>query len=288
MFKKPAFFGIHAEPSKKLKWFLAILPFVLLVIGYIIASDYRHQINEADKLLPTISKMYETTINAATVPNKRTGEIQLWVDTASSLKRIGIALLISSVVGLSFGINLGMLPGIRALLLPFVIFISIIPPLAILPILFISFGVDELAKIILIFIGTAPFIIRDIYSYVAKIPKEQIIKAITLSNIRSNDPWYKHCKVQWDITYRVILRQTMPRLIETVRMQMGPAWLFLIASEAIAATSGLGYRIFLVRRYLAMDMIIPYVLWIVLIGLSIDLILQKVIKIRYPWFSTEK
>ena len=53
--------------------------------------------------------------------------------------------------------------------------------------------------------------------------------------------------------------QVLPRLIDTVRLALGAAWLFLIAAEAIAATEGLGYRIFLVRRYLAMDVILPYV-----------------------------
>ena len=47
---------------------------------------------------------------------------------------------------------------------------------------------------------------------------------------------------------------------------MGSAWLFLIAAEAIASTEGLGYRIFLVRRYLAMDVILPYVVWITLLA----------------------
>ena len=49
---------------------------------------------------------------------------------------------------------------------------------------------------------------------------------------------------------RVVLPQIMPRLITCVRLALGPAWLFLIAAEAIASTEGLGYRIFLVRRYL--------------------------------------
>jgi NitT/TauT family transport system permease protein len=62
------------------------------------------------------------------------------------------------------------------------------------------------------------------------------------------------------VVYRVILPQVMPRLLDAVRISLGAAWLFLIAAEAIASTDGLGYRIFLVRRYLAMDVIIPCVL----------------------------
>jgi NitT/TauT family transport system permease protein len=50
--------------------------------------------------------------------------------------------------------------------------------------------------------------------------------------------------------------------------------LFLIAAEAIASTEGLGYRIFLVRRYLAMDVILPYVVWITLLAVGADLLLR--------------
>ena len=49
---------------------------------------------------------------------------------------------------------------------------------------------------------------------------------------------------------------------------LGPAFLFLISAEAIAADVGLGYRIFLVRRYLSMDVILPYVAWITLLAFA--------------------
>ena len=272
MTKRPKFFGIHADPSKSLKVALAVLPFILLVSVYLTASHYRHARNPSDKLLPTVSKMVDSFERVAFEKHKRTGEYPLWSDTIASVRRIGIGLGFSALCGLLFGLNLGLLPALRSLLLPFITFISIIPPLAILPILFITFGVDELAKVMLIFIGTFPIITRDIYLSVRKIPAEQIIKALTLG------------ASQFSVTYRVIVPQIIPRLMDTVRINMGPAWLFLIASEAIAATSGLGYRIFLVRRYLAMDIIIPYVLWIVLIGFAVDWVLRKIVRVRYSWY----
>ena len=69
---------------------------------------------------------------------------------------------------------------------------------------------------------------------------------------------------------RLVLPQIMPRLITCVRLALGPAWIFLIAAEAIASTDGLGYRIFLVRRYLSMDVILPYVAWITLLAFVTD------------------
>ena len=272
MHKIPKFFGLHAQPGLKFSIILGLIPFILLITVYLTASDYRHRQNPNDKLLPTISKMYDAMKKAAFVKHKRTGQFQLWHDTGNSLRRIGIGLGFAALCGLLLGLNLGLMPGFRALGLPFITFISIIPPLSILPILFITFGVDELAKVVLIFIGTFPFITRDMYLEVKKIPREQIIKSLTLG------------ASQFAVAYRVVVPQIIPKLIDTVRLNMGPAWLFLIASEAIAATSGLGYRIYLVRRYLAMDIIIPYVLWIVLIGFTVDWVLRKTIQWKYSWY----
>jgi len=70
------------------------------------------------------------------------------------------------------------------------------------------------------------------------------------------------------------------------RLSLGGGWLFLIAAEAIASTDGLGYRIFLVRRYLAMDVIIPYVLWITLLGFTIDWSLRRIVRSRYRWYAS--
>ncbi|OWP44596.1 lipid kinase, partial [Pseudomonas nitroreducens] len=73
-----------------------------------------------------------------------------------------------------------------------------------------------------------------------------------------------------------------------LRLQLGPAWLFLIAAEAISSDSGLGYRIFLVRRYLSMDVIFPYVLWITLLAILTDILLDRLRIAVFPWSELEK
>ncbi len=113
-------------------------------------------------------------------------------------------------------------------------------------------------------------LIRDIALRVEDIPREQLIKAQTLG------------ASSLQIALRVILPQTVPRLIDSVRFEIGPAWLFLIAAEAIAADSGLGYRIFLVRRYLSMDVILPYVAWITLLAFLMDLGLRILQRRAFP------
>ncbi|GAA6136434.1 ABC transporter permease [Arenicella sp. 4NH20-0111] len=274
--KAPLFFGLNASPPKWLKVILTILPFALAIALYVSASNARLEANPADKLLPSISKMIKAIDKAAFTENRRTGEYQLWQDTASSLKRLFIGVGLAAALGLLLGLNMGVFKGMSATFATFVTVLSMIPPLAVLPILFIAFGVGEVGKITLIFLGTFPIIARDIYLATDKIPREQIVKAQTLG------------ASQLAVVYRIVLPQILPRLLEAIRLSLGAAWLFLIASEAIASTDGLGYRIFLVRRYLSMDLIIPYVIWITFLGFFFDYILKQIIHRKYAWYVASK
>ena len=271
--KPPKFLGLHADPPGGLRILLAVLPFVLLLAVYLIASDIRNAANPQDKLLPTASKITKAFNKVALETNRRSGTILLWSDTLASLKRLAIGMCAAAAVGLILGLNMGLLPGIQSLSLSFITFIANIPPLAVLPILFITFGVDELGKTMLIFLGTFPLIARDIYLATRKIPRENIVKALTLGASHGG------------VIYRVVYPQILPRLIDTVRLSLGAAWLFLIASEAIASQDGLGYRIFLVRRYLSMDTIIIYVAWITFLAYCFDFGLRKWVSFRYPWYN---
>ncbi|MEO0765689.1 MAG: ABC transporter permease [Pseudomonadota bacterium] len=262
---------INITPGRALAAFLVLLPFALVLIAYAVGSDIRLTANPSDKLLPAPSTIGNTIVRLTTEGDRRTGDILFWLDTWASLKRLGLGIGISAGLGLLFGVLIGLLPLVRSTLNQFVAVLSMIPPLALLPILFIVFGLGELSKVVLIVVGTLPFIIRDISQRTIEIPQELLVKAQTLG------------ASTWVIAIRVALPQIMPRLIQSVRLSLGPAWLFLIAAEAIASDAGLGYRIFLVRRYLAMDVILTYVIWITLLAFLIDWGLRYASRRFFPW-----
>ena len=267
---------INRHPGRPLRIFLGLLPFVILLFVYAGASQQRLADNPNDKLLPGIDKMVSAIDRLAFEPSKRSGDYLFWQDTGSSLQRLGIGVAISASLGLIIGLLNGAIPLVRAGVSPLVTAISLVPPMAILPILFITFGLGEVSKVVLIVIGIAPFIMRDMQARTLEIPAEQIIKAQTLM---ANS---------WQILLRVLLPQILPRLLDSVRLSLGAAWLFLIAAEAIAATDGLGYRIFLVRRYLSMDVILPYVLWITFLAFVIDWLLRLISRRLFPWYHSQQ
>jgi NitT/TauT family transport system permease protein len=250
---------------------LGSLPILLLLLCYLFVAAQRHAANPLDKVLPLPAGMARAMSALLFEPDQLTGQLLFWADTMASLQRLGIGLGIATLAALILGLVLGALPPVRATLGPLVTGIAVIPPIALLPVLFIVLGLGETAKIALIVIGIAPVMVRDIAAHVGALPREQIIKAQTLG------------ASSWQIIIRVALPQAMPRLLHAVRLALGPAWVFLISAEAIAADVGLGYRIFLVRRYLAMDVIIPYVAWIALLAIVMDVALAAASRRLYPW-----
>ena len=264
---------INVVPGRGLALFLTALPFVGVAIAYGVGSALRLADNPNDKLLPALSTMGAAMRRLALEPDSRTGVWIFWADTGASLERLLEALAIATAVALVIGIVMGLLPLATSLLGPFVAVVSMAPPLALLPILFIVMGLGETSKIGLIVIGALPFLVRDLAMRVKELPKEQLLKAQTLG------------ASTWQIALRVVLPQMLPRLIDGVRLSLGPAWLFLIAAEAIASDSGLGYRIFLMRRYLAMDVILPYVAWITLLAWASDAALRVLQARAFPWFA---
>jgi NitT/TauT family transport system permease protein len=267
---------INSRPGNGARLTLAIMPFVLLIIAYMAGSAERLAENPNDKLLPGLSTLGDAISRMAFVADPRTGDFLLWSDTVASLTRLAAGLGISTAIALLLGLVIGILPFARAALSPFVGAISMVPPLALLPILFIVMGLGEASKIALIVIGVAPIMVRDLALTALSLPREMIVKAETLS------------ASSWQIALRVVLPQILPRLITALRLQLGPAFLFLIAAEAISSDSGLGYRIFLVRRYLSMDVIFPYVIWITLLAVVADVLLDRLRIAVFPWSELEK
>ena len=250
---------------------LGAIPLIAVAALYVLASSAWHEANPSEKVLPTVGAMIEQMKVMAFEVDPQTGAIPLWQDTLASLRRLGLGLSIATGTTLILGLLVGVVPMARAALGPLISAIAVVPPIAVLPILFITLGLGETAKVALIALGVTPFMVRDLANHVAAIPEEQIVKAQTLG------------ASTWQIALRVALPQASPRLLESLRLSLGPAWVFLISSEAVASDVGLGYRIFLVRRYLAMDIILPYVAWTALLAVGFDLLLLALSRRAYPW-----
>ncbi len=277
-----SFFRIDAQPARIPAWVLSWLLFTVGIAAYFYAAQQRHRENPDDRVMPTVMQMVRAFQDAAAKPAEgdevplsfaaRIRGSMLATDTLATARRflISVALLFPAVL---LGLHMAMFPYFGAFFLRFFQFFDKIVALSLLPILFIAFGIDELSKIMLIVIGVAPTIILDTVNLAKSVPREQIVKGFTLG---AGD---------FTITYRIVLKQILPRVLNSIRLNLKAVMLFLFAGEMIASTDGLAYRIALLRRHMGMDTILPYVLWVALLLFAVDLGMSTLNKKLHPWFQ---
>ncbi|HLD07210.1 MAG TPA: ABC transporter permease subunit [Candidatus Nanoarchaeia archaeon] len=291
-------FSIMRRPGPRAALFLSLLPFATLLFSYMYFSEQRHRENPEDKFMPTIGKIGTAFLKVTVLPeNEKTTlydhypwlqdfenrpgvqrwtsldrgillsafrmaltipKNKLWKDTIASGTRFLEALLLLSFAVL-LGLYMGVFPYWESVWLKFMTYSADkIAPLALYPILILVFGVGELNKVALMVIGTFPTICLDTYKRASSVPREQKIKAMTLA--ASN----------MEIAHLIVFPQIFPDVMNTIRLSFKPLILFLIAAESLGANAGLGFQIFYVRRFIQMDLIIAYVVWLALLTFLVD------------------
>ena len=278
------FLLIHAKPNRTWALLLSWMLFAAGIALYFYVSHQRHRDNPEDRVMPTIAQMARGMYDAALQPAEdddaqtRGGGVferflgsMLWKDTRATSRRFLFSMLLL-VPAVLLGMHMGLFPYVGVFWLRFILFFDKIVALSLLPILFIAFGIDELSKIMLIVIGVAPTIILDTFNLTRGVPREQVVKAFTLG---AGD---------FDVAYRVVLKQIMPRVLNSIRLNLKAVMLFLFAGEMIASTDGLAYRIALLRRHMGMDVIVPYVLWVACLLFVVDWSMRFINRKLHPWF----
>jgi NitT/TauT family transport system permease protein len=277
---------INVKPSRATCWALSWLLFATGIGLYFYTAQRRHKENPDDRVVPTLTQLAAGIYQASMSPDadeepvadaanqsalQRFRNGMLWKDTIASSRRFfwGLAMLFPAVL---LGLHMGVFPYFGVFFLRFILFFDKIIALSVLPILFIAFGIDELSKVMLIVIGVTPTIILDTFNLTRSVPPEQLVKGFTLG---ASD---------FDVAYRVVLKQLWPRVLNSIRLNLKPLMLFLFAGEMIASTDGLAYRIALLRRHMGMNIIIPYVLWVALLLFLVDLTMRLLNKKLHPWF----
>jgi len=198
-------------------------------------------------------------------------EDDLLGDTFISIMRVVLGWALSAVIALPLGLFIGTWRSVQALLEPLTDFIRYMPAVAFVPLVMLWVGIDEGAKVAIIFIGTFFQMILMVAEDVRRVPLAQIEAAQTMGASRT------------EIVEKVIFPSSKPALLDTMRVTMGFAWTYLVVAELVAAQSGLGYAILRAQRYLQTDKIFAGILLIGLIGMVIDQLFRLAHRIAFPY-----
>ena len=220
-------------------------------------------------ILPTPTHMFQ-----AGMEMYRDGD--LMPDMKISITRIGVGFLLSAALAIPLGILMGAYKCAEAAHEPFVGFVRYVPVPALIPLVMVIAGIDEPAKILLIFLGTYFQMVLVVADVTRQVPRDLLNAARTLGSSRLQ------------VLFNVLLPATLPGLLDTCRTMIGWAWTYLVIAEVVATSSGLGYSIMKAQRFSRADEIFVGIFILGFLGLATDMIFKIAQPRLLPWAEAQK
>jgi NitT/TauT family transport system permease protein len=222
---------------------------------------------------------YSGVVNPALVPTPHEVAKQLWQlagqrlpkDIWMSTQRVFLGVTLGILLAVPVGFVLGWYREVRSFIDPLINFFRALPPIALIPLVIVYFGVEETAKVVILFYASFFAGVIVMYEGIAQISPIYVRVARTLG------------ATDVEIFTRVIVPLTVPHMLTALRVALGVAWATLVASELIAAQHGLGSLIQNAASFFQLDIIYAGIICIGFIALGMDLALRAAAKRLVAW-----
>ncbi|CAM2148008.1 taurine ABC transporter membrane subunit [Paraburkholderia tropica] len=188
----------------------------------------------------------------------------------SALRVFG-AFALAALTAIPVGILMGVSRVARGLLDPPLEFYRPLPPLAYLPLVVIWFGIDETAKIVVIWLACFAPIAMAARAGAKSATVEQLRAAASLGGSFAQ------------IVRFVVLPAALPEILTGLRIAIGFGWTTLVAAEMVAATAGLGQMVLNASSFLRTDVVVMGIVLIGLIAWGFDLGMRALERRLVPW-----
>lgn len=195
----------------------------------------------------------------------------LWAHLGSSLMRVLAGFVLGSVVGIPLGYAMGLSGWFRGWFDPIVEFMRPVPPLALIPLVIIWFGIWEQGKIVLLFLAAL---------WIMVIAARSGVSGVKISKIHAA---YSLGASKWQIMRHVIIPNSLPDIFTGARVAMGVCWGTVVAAELVAAEKGAGMMIIAASKFQLTDIVVMGIILIGIIGYGIDILMRIAEKKLVPW-----
>jgi NitT/TauT family transport system permease protein len=216
---------------------------------------------------------YSGLVNPSLVPTPAQVAARFWqllssgslaLDVLISSRRVLAGIALGTLLAVPTGFLLGWYKGVHRFADPLVNFFRALPPIALIPLVVVYFGIGETAKVVVLFYAAFFSGVIVMYEGISQISPIYIRVARTLG------------ATDGEIFRRVIVPLSLPHILTAVRVELGVVWATLVASELIAAQNGLGALIQNASAFFQLDAIYLGIICIGLIALGMDLVLRKI------------
>jgi taurine transport system permease protein len=184
--------------------------------------------------------------------------VSIWVHIGYSLMRVGVAFVLGSVLGIVIGLLRGRAEVVDALFVVPSEILRPIPPLGLIPLFILWFGIGELSKITLIFV----FVLL-----IMMVNAQAGANAVGLDTLRAAQSMGAN---RWQVFRFVVLPSALPQIMTGLRIAMGTALTILVASELLGGDRGLGFVILDASSFFRTTYVFAGIILIGIIGLISD------------------
>src|SRR5450830_285389 len=177
----------------------------------------------------------------------------------------------AAVTAVPLGLLMGTSRIVRGIFDPLLEFYRPLPPLAYLPLIVIWFGIDETAKILLIYLACFAPIAVATRAGVTGVLSEQLHAALSMGASR------------WQLLRHIILPASLPDILTGLRIAIGFGWTTLVAAEMVAATAGVGQLVLNASNFLRTDIVVMGIILIGIVAYLFDLVMRRLEHQLVPW-----
>jgi len=188
-----------------------------------------------------------------------------------SLIRVVVGFLAGALIGIPLGYAMGLSSWFRGWFDPIVEFMRPVPPLALIPLVIIWFGIGEQGKIILLFLASL---------WIMTISARAGVSGVNISKIHAA---YSLGASRRQIMRLVIVPNSLPEIFTGARVSMGVCWGTVVAAELVAAQKGAGMMIINASKFQMTDLVIMGIILIGVIGYAIDILVRIAENYLVPW-----
>jgi NitT/TauT family transport system permease protein len=252
---------VRGSVAPHLSRLFGLLSGSLLLSGYAFLS---HRPGVSTALLPTLSGIGQTGYELLRAP-------EFWLDVKISFLRVTAGFLAAALLAVPLGVLAGSFRLCSALLEPVSEFLRYIPVPALIPLVMILLGIEENAKVSLVFLGTFFQLLLMTADEVRQVPLSLVHVSQSMGATRL------------EVVWRVLTPAALPGISHALRICNGWAWSYVVVAELLAATEGLGFRILRFYRFIQTPSIYVYLLTFGLIGLSLDALFRFVHSRLFRW-----
>lgn len=192
-----------------------------------------------------------------------------------SMKRLFLSLFLAIVTAIPFGLVCGYFGKVRAVFEPILAFYRPLPPLAYYSLLVLWLGIDNLSKVMLLFLAGFSPIYISCMAAISRVKEDYIHGSSCLGASSFQTFIY------------VILPSSLPDIFIGVRNAVSGTYRTLVAAEMVAAVSGIGWMVVDAGDYLRSDIIFVGILVMGITGLFLERGILWLEKKLIPWKGKE-